>query len=248
METTLARIAAALGYEPAQPAPPDAGQLLGNHLRKLFSHLQINCVLDVGANQGQYGRFLRQTGYQGWIISFEPSPADFQVLAERSAADPDTVLKPEDLAAWEASNGRIPDGAFVALWTGWSTRWPERKAYLGDDTPGDASKLHFPSFGPEAVRWLLAERTVAAIGLDTASIDPGDSPDFPVHQIVGEASGNLAQHAADQVCEVREKGGSQIGSLGAARDVRNVHLALVLALHPLAQGHQAFPAHGVGGA
>lgn len=88
METTLARIAAALGYEPAQPAPPDAGQLLGNHLRKLFSHLQINCVLDVGANQGQYGRFLRQTGYQGWIISFEPSPADFQVLAERSAADP----------------------------------------------------------------------------------------------------------------------------------------------------------------
>lgn len=86
--TALARMAAALGYEPAPPAPPDAGQLLGNHLRKLFTHLQINCVLDVGANQGQYGRFLRQSGYQGWIISFEPAPADFQVLAERAAADP----------------------------------------------------------------------------------------------------------------------------------------------------------------
>jgi len=109
-------------------------------------------------------------------------------LRERAATDPDTVLRRADLAAWEEAHGRIPEGAFVALWTGWSDRWPDRKAYLGDDSPGDASKLHFPSFGPEAVRWLLSERKVSAIGLDTASIDPGNSSDFPVHQLVGEAN------------------------------------------------------------
>lgn len=109
-------------------------------------------------------------------------------LSARAAADPDAVLRPDDLAGWEAEHGRIPDGAFVALRTGWSARWPDREAYLGDDTPGDASKLRFPGFGPDAVRWLLAERSVAAIGLDTASIDPGSSPDFPVHRIVAEAN------------------------------------------------------------
>ncbi|MGE4616973.1 MAG: cyclase family protein, partial [Gammaproteobacteria bacterium] len=63
------------------------------------------------------------------------------------------------------------------------------KAYLGDDTPGDASKLQFPSYGPEAARLLVKERKVALLGVDTASIDFGKSDDFEVHRIA--AAGNV---------------------------------------------------------
>ena len=60
------------------------------------------------------------------------------------------------------------------------------KAYLGDDTPGDASKLHFPGFGEEAAKLLVRERAVAALGVDTASIDHGQSRNFLTHQVAGE--------------------------------------------------------------
>ena len=65
----------------------------------------------------------------------------------------------------------------------WDRFWPDAAAYLGDDTPGDASKLHFPSFGAEAARFLVEERGIAGLGVDTASIDVGSSSDFPVHRI-----------------------------------------------------------------
>jgi kynurenine formamidase len=75
----------------------------------------------------------------------------------------------------------------VLLRTGWSSRWPDAKAYLGDDTPGDASKLHFPSYGVEAARLLVEERRVAALGVDAASIDYGSSTDFDVHRAAAAA-------------------------------------------------------------
>ena len=115
-------------------------------------------------------------------------PAAVIDVAAASAADPDHRLTVEELTAWEARHGRIAEGTIVLLRTGWSARWPEKKRYLGDDTPGEASRLHFPSFGPEAARVLVADRKVAALGVDTASIDPGSAKDFPVHQIVAAAN------------------------------------------------------------
>ena len=82
----------------------------------------------------------------------------------------------------------MPRGAAVLLRTGWSARWPDRKRYLGDDTPGDASRLHFPAYGVEAARLLVDERGVAALGLDTASLDHGPSRDFPVHRLAAAAN------------------------------------------------------------
>lgn len=104
-------------------------------------------------------------------------------ISPRVANDPDYRLTPEDVRAFEQRHGRIQAGTAVLLHTGWDKRWPDRKAYLGDDTPGDASKLHFPSFGEEAARLLIEERRAGAIGVDVASIDYGQSKDFAVHRV-----------------------------------------------------------------
>ena len=127
-----------------------------------------------------------------------PSTADVSVarligpavvidVSARAAKDRDYRLTVDDVTAWEARNGRIPKGAIVLLRTGWGSRYPDRKAYLGDDTPGRTSDLHFPSFGRESALLLIKERGVGVIGVDTASIDHGPSADFIVHQIAGAA-------------------------------------------------------------
>lgn len=111
------------------------------------------------------------------------SPAVVIDISAQAAADADYRLTPEDVLAWEGEHGRIPSGAAVLLRTGWSARWPDKASYLGDDTPGDASNLHFPSFGEAAARLLVEERQVGSLGADVASIDYGASADFIVHQL-----------------------------------------------------------------
>ena len=115
-------------------------------------------------------------------------PAVVIDVAEKAAADADYRLSAEDVTAWEAEHGQVPAGAMVLLRTGWGDRWPDRKSYLGDDTPGDASNLHFPSYGEDAARLLVDERKVAALGVDTASIDYGPSTEFKVHQVAAAAN------------------------------------------------------------
>jgi kynurenine formamidase len=115
-------------------------------------------------------------------------PAVVLDISQKAATVADYELSPANIAAWEEINGRIPDGAIVLLRTGWSARWPDRKAYLGDDTPGSAQNLHFPSFGPEAAAWLISERHVSLVGVDTASVDVGASKDFLVHRALAAAN------------------------------------------------------------
>ncbi len=112
-------------------------------------------------------------------------PAVVIDVSAEAAKDADYRLTPDDIRAFERRHGRIPAGAAVLLRTGWDQRWPDRKSYLGDDTPGDASRLHFPSFGVEAARLLVDERRAGALGADVASIDYGQSKDFMVHRIAG---------------------------------------------------------------
>jgi kynurenine formamidase len=104
-------------------------------------------------------------------------------VASQAAGNADYRLTPEDVRAWEAAHGTIPNGSIVLLHTGWGKRYGNRKAYFGDDTPGATNNLHFPSFGADAAKMLVNDRHAAAIGLDTPSIDYGPSTDFIVHQI-----------------------------------------------------------------
>lgn len=116
------------------------------------------------------------------------APAVVIDVRERTASDPDYRLTAEDVLQWERRYGRIEAGTIVLLNTGWGRFWPDRRRYFGDDTPGDASRLHFPSYGEDAARLLVQERGVVAIGVDAASIDAGQSSDFRVHRVAAEAN------------------------------------------------------------
>ena len=93
----------------------------------------------------------------------------------RASEDANAMVMPEDVTAWESANGAIPAGALVAMNSGWS---PKVSEAAFRNTPD--GKLAFPGFSKAACD-VLAERGVAAIGVDTLSLDPGNSADFAVH-------------------------------------------------------------------
>ena len=109
-------------------------------------------------------------------------------VSRQCARDRDYRVTIADLTNWERANGRIPRGAIVFLRTGFGRHYPDRKKYLGTDERGPAAvaKLHFPGLHPDAARWLMTNRSIKAIGLDTASIDFGQSTKFESHQILFE--------------------------------------------------------------
>jgi kynurenine formamidase len=115
------------------------------------------------------------------------APAVVIDITAKTKSDADYRLTRDDVLAFEKAHGKIAPGTIVMVRTGWSVRWPDKKTYMGDDTPNDATKLHFPSYGVEAARLLIQERRVAAIGVDVASIDYGPSTDFMVHRIAAAA-------------------------------------------------------------
>lgn len=118
-----------------------------------------------------------------------------------AARDPDYRLSVKDILAWEKLHGRISRGAIVVMYSGWGARWPDAARYLGSDVPGDTQNLHFPGFGEGAVRFLVDERDIKAIGVDTASIDHGPSRDFIVHRVLHGAGKPAFENLAnlDQV-------------------------------------------------
>jgi kynurenine formamidase len=100
----------------------------------------------------------------------------------------DYQITVQDLQNWEKQNGRIPSGAIVLLRTGHGKYYPDPEKYLGTTERGEkaVAKLHFPGLHPEAARWLTQNRPIKAIGLDTPSIDYGQSQLFESHRILFE--------------------------------------------------------------
>jgi kynurenine formamidase len=117
-------------------------------------------------------------------------PAVLVDVSVRCAKDSDHRVSIPDFEAWEKEHGRIPRASIVLIRTGFGRFWPDRKAYLGTDERGASAvaKLHFPGLHPDAARWLIAERQIHAVGLDTASIDHGPSKAFEAHRALFEAN------------------------------------------------------------
>lgn len=104
-------------------------------------------------------------------------------VSEQCASDRDYLVSVEDFHNWEMKHGKIPDGTIVLLRTGFGKFWPDRVHYMGTAERGDSAvkKLHFPGLHPDAAKWLVENRKIKAIGLDTPSIDYGQSTLFETH-------------------------------------------------------------------
>ena len=114
-------------------------------------------------------------------------------ITMQAETDADYRLTPGDIAAWEQAHGRIPDRALVLLRTGWSRFWTRMPRYRNQDATG---VMHFPGFSAEAARWLVKERNVRGIGIDTLSIDHGPSKDFVVHHVINGAGRYALENVA----------------------------------------------------
>jgi len=107
-------------------------------------------------------------------------------VSENALKDRDYLVSVNDFMIWEKQHGKVPDDAIVLLRTGYGKFYPNAEKYFGTAEHGDAAipKLHFPGLDPEAAQWLVKNRHIKAIGLDTPSIDYGQSKDFKSHQIL----------------------------------------------------------------
>jgi len=113
-------------------------------------------------------------------------PAVVVDVSSKALQNRDYQVSVQDFLDWEAVYGMLPEGIIVLIKTGYGQYWPDRTQYLGTERRGPAAvaELHFPGLDPEAATWIMAERTISAIGLDTPSIDYGQSTLFEAHQIL----------------------------------------------------------------
>ena len=113
------------------------------------------------------------------------------------AADADYQLTQQDVLAWESKNGQIAPGSFVVMFTGWEDKWNDPKAFINQDAKGD---LHFPGFAGATSKWLVTDRQIAGVGIDTHGVDPGSDTSYATntemantHKIAIECMANLDQ-------------------------------------------------------
>ena len=104
-------------------------------------------------------------------------------VSDQCGRDRDYQVGIADLRTWEKTHGRQLVDVIVMLRTGFGQHWPNRKDYLGTDARGEeaVAQLHFPGLHPDAARWLVEQRMIKAVGIDTASIDYGQSKRFESH-------------------------------------------------------------------
>lgn len=113
-------------------------------------------------------------------------PAAVIDVSRAAAADRDYRFTAQDILDWEKANGTLADGAIVLFRTGYDRFWPDREKYMGTALRGQegVDALHFPGLSQKAAELLANERKVAAVGLDTPSLDYGQSRDFIAHRIL----------------------------------------------------------------
>ena len=126
-----------------------------------------------------------ERGWQAHEIPLDRliGPAIVIDISAKCARDRDYLVTASDIVEWEAIHGQIRADMIVLFRTGYSAHWPDRVKYMGTDERGQqaVAKLHFPGLDPAAAAWLVAKRKVKSVGIDTPSIDYGQSTTFGTH-------------------------------------------------------------------
>jgi kynurenine formamidase len=125
-----------------------------------------------------------------WTVDLIPAerlvrPLIVLNVREKANGHPDYEISVEDIAEWESQNGEITAGAVVMAYTGWEDRWNSPKAFRNAGADGQP---HFPGFSLQAATFLVKTRNAVGLGIDTMSIDPGNSKTYPVHQFTAKES------------------------------------------------------------
>ena len=111
-------------------------------------------------------------------------PAIVVDVSSKANQNRDYLISADDFLQWEKKHGMIPERSIVLLHTGFGQFWEDHEKYTGTLKTGaeGVAELHFPGLGPEAADWLVKERKIKAVGIDTPSIDYGQSKDFKTHR------------------------------------------------------------------
>jgi kynurenine formamidase len=138
--------------------------------------------VDAPIHFAQNGRTIDKIPLGEWI-----GPAVKIDVTEKCEKNRDYLLRVDDIKDWERKYGKIPDGAWIIMYTGIDTKYyPDKKKVLGTDKTGEEAipELSFPGFSPESAEFLTKKRNIKGIAIDTPSIDYGKSKEFRVHQIL----------------------------------------------------------------
>lgn len=108
-------------------------------------------------------------------------------VQEKSKKDHDYRVSIKDLKEWEANFGQIPDGAIVVMNSGWYSRYPNKNLVFNTEKFDDHTTFHFPGWHVDTVLWLINNRVVKAVGVDTPSNDYGQSTEYLVHRLVAKS-------------------------------------------------------------
>jgi len=136
-------------------------------------HEHIGTQIDAPNHFSAGGRSLEALQAQALV-----APVVVIDFRRQSALDRDAVIQPEDLLRWEQEHGRIPANAVVALYTGWD-RKIRQASFIGQD---ENHVKHFPGFGPDAVRFLVRQRDIWGVAVDTISFDVGIDGSYAAHR------------------------------------------------------------------
>ncbi len=137
-------------------------------------HEHIGTQIDAPSHFFADGLSLEQMPVRNFI-----APLAVIDVSQRARTDADTTVTIEDIKNWEKKYGRLPKGSAVFMYSGWDAKVNDAKAFINMDS---ANAMHFPGFSPEAAAFLVLERDVVGIGVDTVSLDPGKDKEYKAHK------------------------------------------------------------------
>lgn len=150
-------------------------------------------------------------------------PAVVIDICAAAAKNHDYHLTITDVLNWEAQHGKIPVRNMVLLYTGWQAKWADTTAFFNQDEQGI---MHFPGFGRDATQFLLQERQIVGVGIDTHGVDPGQDTSFTTNRLVLAQQGIVLENLTNLeqlppqgttltigVMKLRQGSGSPVGVL-----------------------------------
>lgn len=112
-------------------------------------------------------------------------------IREKASQNPDAILTVNDIKDWEEQHDIIPANSMILLYTGWQEKWHNPIDFLNIDTEG---KLHFPGFGSEATQFLIEQRHIMGVGIDTHGVDPGFDHSFNTNKMILKNNGFVLEN------------------------------------------------------